>query len=190
MQPYGPYLLAGYCFGGLVAMEMARQFMADGEKIGMLALIDARPFNPKTESSEYLRMRLHGALHAKPGDWKRHLSAKFSMWREGKLIDAMARHNPDKLDKRDLNRWVLETRVLPSYHSTEYPGPIMFFYPEESQYELYGDPSCGWLNLAPRVFLHKVTGSHVNMMKEPHVSLLASRLNACIQQAMEGKVSP
>lgn len=190
VQPYGPYLLAGYCFGGLVAMEMARQFMADGEKIGMLALIDARPFNPKTESSEYLRMRLHGALHAKPGDWKRHLSAKFSMWREGKLIDAMARHNPDKLDKRDLNRWVLETRVLPSYHSTEYPGPIMFFYPEESQYELYGDPSCGWLNLAPRVFLHKVTGSHVNMMKEPHVSLLASRLNACIQQAMEGKVSP
>lgn len=189
-QPHGPYLLAGYCFGGLVAMEMARQFMAAGEKVGMLALIDARPFNPKTESSEYLRMRLHGALRAKPGDWKRHLSAKFAMWREGKLIDAMARHNPDKLDKRDLNRWVLETRVLSSYHSTEYPGPITFFYPEESQYELYGDPSCGWLNLAPRVFLHKVTGSHLNMMKEPHVSLLASRLNACIQQAMEGKVSP
>lgn len=188
VQPTGPYLLAGYCFGGLVAMEMARQFMAAGEQIGMLALIDARPFNPKTQSSEYLRMRLHGALRAKPVDWKRHLTAKFAMWREGKLIDALARHNPDKLDKRDLNRWILEARVLPSYHSTEYPGPITFFYPEESQYELYGDPSCGWLNLAPRVFLHKVTGSHLNMMKEPHVSLLASRLNACIRQALEGKV--
>lgn len=185
-QPRGPYFLAGYCFGGLVAMEMARQLRAVGEQMGMLALIDARPFRPKTESSEYLRMRIHGALRAKPRDWKRHLGAKFAMWREAKLIDAMVRHTPDKLEKRDLNRWVLETRMLQSYRSTDYPGPITFFYPEESQYELYGDPSCGWLNLADRVYLHKVGGSHVNMMKEPHVALLAARLQATIRQALEG----
>jgi amino acid adenylation domain-containing protein len=184
VQPRGPYLLAGYCFGGHVAIEMARQLRQAGERIGMLSLIDARPFNPKTEDSEYLRMRLHGALRARPTDWRRHLAAKWSMWREGQLIDAMARRNPGKLDRRDLNRWVLETRVLQHYRSTEYPGAITFFYPEESQYELYGDPSCGWLNLAARVYLHKVTGSHLNMMKEPHAALLANRLGACVRQAL------
>ncbi|MCO5062179.1 MAG: amino acid adenylation domain-containing protein [Kiritimatiellae bacterium] len=189
VQPHGPYYLAGYCFGGLLAMEMARQLTAAGESIGLLGLIDARPFSPKTESSEYLRMRLHGALRAKPRDWKRHIAAKLAMRNEARLIDALARKSPDKLEKRDLNRWVLETRVLQSYHSSDYAGPIVFFYPEESRFELYGDPSCGWLNLADRVFLHKVPGSHLNMMQDPHVLVLAERLNALVRRAVGRGVS-
>jgi amino acid adenylation domain-containing protein len=33
VQPVGPYLLGGYCFGGLVALEMARQLRAQGEQV-------------------------------------------------------------------------------------------------------------------------------------------------------------
>jgi pimeloyl-ACP methyl ester carboxylesterase len=38
--PQGPYLLGGYCIGATVAMEMARQLVAKGEKITHLILID------------------------------------------------------------------------------------------------------------------------------------------------------
>jgi len=44
-QPHGPYLLGGYCNGGLVAFEMARQFQALGEKVDLLVMIDARAKN-------------------------------------------------------------------------------------------------------------------------------------------------
>ncbi|HAJ64533.1 MAG TPA: non-ribosomal peptide synthetase, partial [Cyanobacteria bacterium UBA8543] len=40
LQPEGPYFLAGYSFGGLVAFEMAQQLHAQGQKVALLALCD------------------------------------------------------------------------------------------------------------------------------------------------------
>jgi len=40
-QPHGPYLLGGYCHGGLIALEMARELLAQGEKVKLLVLIEA-----------------------------------------------------------------------------------------------------------------------------------------------------
>jgi amino acid adenylation domain-containing protein/non-ribosomal peptide synthase protein (TIGR01720 family) len=41
VQPTGPYRLLGYSFGGLVAYEMGRQLLADGERVSFLGLLDA-----------------------------------------------------------------------------------------------------------------------------------------------------
>ena len=43
VQPSGPYHLGGFCFGGLVAYEMTRILEAKGEKVAFLGLIDTRP---------------------------------------------------------------------------------------------------------------------------------------------------
>lgn len=43
MQPEGPYFLAGYSFGGLVALEMARILVDAGKRVALLALIDTYP---------------------------------------------------------------------------------------------------------------------------------------------------
>ncbi len=48
-QPHGPYYLGGYCFGGYVAYEMARQLVAEGEQIALLALLDAAAPNGSYE---------------------------------------------------------------------------------------------------------------------------------------------
>ncbi len=40
IQPNGPYYLAGYSFGGLVAYEMARQLLDKREVVAFLALVD------------------------------------------------------------------------------------------------------------------------------------------------------
>ena len=40
VQPRGPYYLGGTSLGGIVAFEMAQQLVAQGERVGLLALID------------------------------------------------------------------------------------------------------------------------------------------------------
>jgi amino acid adenylation domain-containing protein len=40
-QPEGPYYFGGFCFAGVVAYEVARQLRAQGQEVGMAALIDS-----------------------------------------------------------------------------------------------------------------------------------------------------
>lgn len=41
VQPDGPYLLGGWSFGGVIAVEMARQLQEGGQTVGRLVLLDA-----------------------------------------------------------------------------------------------------------------------------------------------------
>jgi acetoacetyl-CoA synthetase len=43
VQPEGPYFLAGFSFGGLVALEMAQLLLREGESVQFLALLDSFP---------------------------------------------------------------------------------------------------------------------------------------------------
>ena len=40
VQPHGPYLLCGECVGGVIALEMAQQLRANGERVASLVLLD------------------------------------------------------------------------------------------------------------------------------------------------------
>src|SRR5439155_12857460 len=67
-QPRGPYLLAGWSFGGVVAWETARRLEESGEEVALLVLVDARPPSPgvPAESTDedlegLLRAELAGA---------------------------------------------------------------------------------------------------------------------------------
>src|ERR1700691_5217677 len=44
-QPHGPYLIGGYCGGGLIAFEVAQQLQSEGEEIALLALLDTMNFS-------------------------------------------------------------------------------------------------------------------------------------------------
>jgi acyl-CoA synthetase (AMP-forming)/AMP-acid ligase II/thioesterase domain-containing protein/acyl carrier protein len=46
-QPQGPYRLAGWCIGGLVAFEAARMLLAAGKKVEMVIIIDAPTVNAR-----------------------------------------------------------------------------------------------------------------------------------------------
>ncbi len=70
-QPQGPYLLAGYCFGGFVAFEMARQLHARSERVDLLALIDT--YNPHGGTA---------SLRAATAQNLRHFRERFWMQRE------------------------------------------------------------------------------------------------------------
>jgi len=46
-QPHGPYQLAGYCMGGLVAFEVAHLLVAAGERVELVVMIDAPTTNAR-----------------------------------------------------------------------------------------------------------------------------------------------
>ena len=49
-QPHGPYLVGGFCMGGPVAIEMARQLLDDDEQV-VVALLDPRMRPPRDPRS-------------------------------------------------------------------------------------------------------------------------------------------
>lgn len=42
IQPEGPYLLGGFCGGGLIVFEMAQQLLAQGQPVDLLLMIEPR----------------------------------------------------------------------------------------------------------------------------------------------------
>ncbi len=45
IQPAGPYRLGGFCNGGVIAFEMARQLAREGDSVDALLMIDSRAIN-------------------------------------------------------------------------------------------------------------------------------------------------
>lgn len=73
VQRDGPYLLGGYCFGGIVAFEMACQLRRDGEKVHFLGLVNA----PCPSAAE----RLPGPAAGSPGvAWRAGAGAVVREW--------------------------------------------------------------------------------------------------------------
>ena len=66
VQPSGPYRLGGSCNGGLVALEVARCLLAEGEQVDRLILIGASAMN--------VRWRLTGGPIGWLGSWMRRRS--------------------------------------------------------------------------------------------------------------------
>ncbi|TWP50897.1 cytochrome P450 [Lentzea tibetensis] len=46
IQPYGPYVIGGHSFGGIVAYEVGRQLRARGEQVARVIMIDSYPAVP------------------------------------------------------------------------------------------------------------------------------------------------
>src|SRR4029077_10929795 len=56
VQPHGPYALMGYSLGGLGALEMAQRLSADGDKVALLAMLDAYPHMRQLSFGQRVRL--------------------------------------------------------------------------------------------------------------------------------------
>jgi amino acid adenylation domain-containing protein len=91
IQPHGPYQLGGHCNGGLVAFEMARRLVAQGERVEFLAVLDISAENARLRN-RILRVCAE-SLGAARGLTRRERLARFARLRRGALaLDARARY--------------------------------------------------------------------------------------------------
>ena len=91
LQPDGPYLLGGMCFGGYVALEMAQQLQHQGKPVALLVLLDvAAPVSgpswtyPKTPKSFIVyrvrRLISHSWDGSLPRRLKNYLKGYLNKW--------------------------------------------------------------------------------------------------------------
>jgi amino acid adenylation domain-containing protein len=203
-QPHGPYYLGGYCFGGVVAYEMARQLREAREEIGFLAAINSNPPN-----SSYTHPRLTAAFPLKfarnaawricdalqsPRKWYQHLSLKAQTrlrffrrrFSDSAAAISIADQWIEALEVSDEERplWRAHTRALLQYRPRPYPGRLTLFRSPGHAWFCSFDNAFGWAELAEGgVTVKIVPGAHETILKSPNVELLAKELHDCLAVA-------
>jgi amino acid adenylation domain-containing protein len=206
VQPAGPYHLGGFCSAAMLALEMARQLEAVGERVGVLAALDYDVLPVDSSPSRFgatfafLRnfptwvredLMLSGPKDIL-GRVRSNLRRAFGIRRGPKGTSTAA-----PVDVRDqLGMWrfpdyqvaMLEAhhQALHSYQPKPFSGRVTLFLPRTAP--LFGpwpsghDPA--WDQLARGgVQVHLVHGSHTTMLRDPFAAGLAADLNAYIEES-------
>lgn len=190
IQPDGPYLLGGFCNGGLVAYEMARQLHAVKQKVDLLVLIDSIPTRLTTLCT-FIRNagQLLGLTPDRQLDWFLRLQHFYRHWRDGHADEAVFLKQFDPriaspfpplgiLHKEYPAMFIWATaHYVPGF----YPGKVTLLWdsaePERSQW---------WQRIAEgkdqEVEVYRIPGSH-SSCKTDHISGMAAQLLACLDKA-------
>jgi thioesterase domain-containing protein len=199
VQPHGPYLLGGHCVGAMVALEMALQLQRRGERVALLAAIDALAPAPffRDEVTDLLQDPFEALIFLGRGfkSWfdqeiplKRETLLAVEPERRSAFVMELARERgmftPDEPDDRasrvvDLGARMCRARYVPK---DVYAGPVAFFRAYESV--LCETATGGWEEVStqpPRV--RELPGDHVTVVLAPYVDRLAHELRAAIAEA-------
>jgi thioesterase domain-containing protein len=138
LQPRGPYRLAGYCFGGLVALEIARSLENSGEQVALLCLIEL-PHPATMRRLWFARMlRFYLERPRRVVDFVgRNLSAAVHRWR-GTGPDAAERNLAHLLEST--------RRASQGFVPRPYPGRIVLIFGDQSRSRFFSDS--GWRDTA------------------------------------------
>jgi amino acid adenylation domain-containing protein len=195
VQPRGPYFIVGWSMGGVVAFEMSRQILIQGDSIDLLAVIDTptprllRKNNLPTDDLGFL-LELIGAFNV-------------SAERLSIIGEELRRLEPDEQLRFVLNMAVKAGRVersitlsqfkkflgvykanriaLHNYEAQPYDVKVVLFKGEGSGAK-WKHPSLGWDELASGGVEERIIpGNHRTLMLEPNVGKLAAELQALMK---------
>ncbi|HXA13800.1 MAG TPA: amino acid adenylation domain-containing protein, partial [Opitutaceae bacterium] len=166
-QPEGPYALGGYCFGGNVAYEMARLLDQQGQRVSLLALMNAAPPDSSYDQVDWTPLYLCKFLHnlglwvngfmqwnrvkkwrfmrwkirivkKKTVQWLRPTPARSTGLDVEELIDLSAVPN----DKRYV--WESHVRALDDHKTGPYSGKVVLLRTRGHPLNCSYDWQCGW----------------------------------------------
>jgi phthiocerol/phenolphthiocerol synthesis type-I polyketide synthase E len=202
VQPEGPYFLGGYCMGGTVALEIARQIYALGQEVALLALWETynwanmAPISTLDKVYSYIqKIEFHWRnfllLNAKE-KWT-FIQEKVNVAKSRRkvwlgMIAARLGNKYHLGDGQNLllyNLWDINDRAAAVYSPTVYPGRITHFLPIK-EYALYDHPELDWDEVAGGgVETYRLPVYPAGMLVEPFVQLTAEKLRACIDLALQ-----
>ena len=183
-QPRGPYFLAGFSYGGLVAYEMALQLTAAGERVEFLSVIDINvPGVPlvKVGLAERLRRYLDRRSATTPAQ-RAFLSLSYFVKRLASRILPLDQNEPEP-DPGDLC-WELReahAATMAAYRPGKYPGRMVLFRAiNPGGRVLDFPPDMGWAGLVEGgLEVVPVAGSHSTIFQRKNIwSISCAFLNA------------
>jgi amino acid adenylation domain-containing protein len=201
VQPEGPYLLGGRSSGGTIAFEMACMLAAEGQQVDLLALLDTYP------AGYFKLLPGSGSLRRRANRYGRKLRSHATNLGQLGFADKLSyvfgklKYAPEKtrhkLYRRAYKIYQKIGRPLPTalknieeinfaavkdYVPQTYAGDVTLFLATDltADYDLRD----GWRELVEgRIEAHEIAGNHINIIKEPHVRVLAEKLRACLDRA-------
>ncbi len=192
VQPHGPYRIGGYSSGGLIAFEMARLLVQDGECVEPLIMLDTTTHQthwPASAWREFIKRRAENhmsRIFKGPGAGKRVLKLAFAFL--GHLRLAAFGAVPDNHGPEDhLPEQILKLRKAGLHAHTKYK-PMYLNVPviairSELGLSTLADPIEIWRHLTPRLTVFDTSGDHLSMIRPPHASKLASILSGILKSA-------
>jgi thioesterase domain-containing protein len=210
VQPRGPYFLGGYCFGGMVAFDMAQQLKRQGEEVALLFLIDSRfPSDELPDSDDllrsgsfrdeahrhfrnlallgrrekftYVRVRVTGIMKGKIDGMRATISKML-----GKIIcnGYLAMGHPVPFSLRSSYILGIYSQARQNYVPQPYPGRATYVKSEKRS----NTHLLEWNKLfVEGMDLYELPGDHLDMTKEPNVSVWAEHLKSCLRNAHTAK---
>jgi amino acid adenylation domain-containing protein len=204
IQPRGPYVLMGWCYGGTLAFETSRQLQDAGEVVSRVFLID-------TWIPGYLK-RL-GWLRSKLADytyrwgliridWVETRSKQKSFWDFianrptlrrflGRREIAKVVAEPAYAAAETYDRWLLDytTAMAKAYEPKPISERLTIFRGASEPTGLFLDSKLGWGGMATGgVDLIVIPGDHFTVFKEPGASVMAKAIEGAIRSDVDDVV--
>ncbi len=205
VRPRGPYVIGGFCLGGIVAYELAQQLTVHGETVEMLLLIDAEP-GDKTLRAMRRLCELFGHSWDEPKQlnqfrrwWLRREQLEL-WWKADRRTQArLLARQLRKISPRENSGQKPGTsgsttsganhRDVPStflwaavgYRPRQYWGPMVVLLSEDLLHR--GDHlEEAWTRLAPKAAVRPLKGSHLECITA-HVDDLAETINGALARS-------
>jgi amino acid adenylation domain-containing protein len=203
VQPHGPYQLLGFCFGGLVAFEMARRLSAAGETVAFLGLLDSAFHQrllapPGRLRFELAKQRIHiETLRRLPrGERLAYLRSRLvarvspaALFGNSAVEIPYLAYLPNAADVpaelRDVT--IAAARAFCHYEPGLYSGSLTYIRPKIRDFRNILNFAPEWQRKATGgVETIFVPGDHMTMLHPSCVDVLAERLHTLLQTAGAG----
>jgi len=204
VRPRGPYALGGYCFGAVIAFEMAQQLKRDGQHVSLVFMLDPPGVKPEpvsmgnelhkhwrqlaalgpAEKVHYLLARVSSKVSDSFNVRTKWIRKKFAKarWRyclqTGRLLPVSLR-SPYILD--------VYKQAMQSYEPQPYSGRVLLFKARLGSYQ----PRLNWVDLAAgQIEIHEHAGDHMALREEAQVQRWATILKSSLDRAQRSAGIP
>jgi amino acid adenylation domain-containing protein len=182
LQQWGesrPICLLGYSFGGLVAVEMARQLRKNGAEPAIVALIDSdyvagcKDLEPWKDRIRRYQYHLHQITHGAKG--LGHLVERLRAY-SFRMIHRVSTTVGVELPRIASDIAGRQLLAAENYRAKPYPGRVYLF-KAESRPEFFGaDPDLGWGKVLSDLRIEQVPGDHGTINTGTNLKILARKL--------------
>ncbi len=201
VQPQGPYHIGGFCYGGVVALEIALQLNAMGEKTPLVMLIHNTPADfPGLVPRDALRRFWRRSIRERVEQHSKEVLKRGVFQGGAYLAQGIGRQATNVMWRIVLSAYHMlglslpralrkvdrtNTQAIATYTPGRYPGRITLILAEESKGWYSADPRVDWGGLAAGGYsVFYVPGAGGALFREPHVKTLAATFREALHGSM------
>ncbi|MFC8711660.1 amino acid adenylation domain-containing protein [Streptomyces sp. NPDC057197] len=182
VQPHGPYRLLGWSVGGVLAHTVAVRLREAGERVDLLALLDAFPAEqwrerPAPEEGDALTAVLRMAGFERAGERTRE-DVLATLRRAGSPLAGLSGHTLSRIVDIVPNH----ARMMREHHHRHFDGDLLFFTAAAPRAEDWLTREAWRPHIGGALDNHDLDCTHPQLLREHHLDTVASVLSARLKE--------